>query len=367
MSCTTHKSRKVRCVTRHEISTRSESQRSLGASLKQFHFQYSPVVIKLPDPIRKLSQQSCCTSRGGQFKADALSTWAKNQENLRSRLHSNILALGDDGLKNFQREVEAATQKKLRNEFAKEYRMFEAEKKFAVKRNADEIHAKYEEYFKLAQRELKDKLQVELANANRKCNEKLQKAIVRTRMDTTCNVLEVIRPQMNTIVTSLYDELDETCRAQKESMIADFNMIMRKQHLELDARIKEIERKRIEESCILRHELEIRNAMNIIYKFFIEKLRSNSQLKHKHYEKEIKFLGEIIAEQKESMNAVKKKIIKYSNKNKMLQEKVDALAKEFQKVLNFAFNAFPEHADFLSLLNLLSVNNTNEESEQEEN
>jgi len=57
-------------------------------------------------------------------------------------------------------EIEATTQKKLRDEFAEECRMLEAEKRFAIRRNADEIHARYEEYFKSAQQELKEKLQV---------------------------------------------------------------------------------------------------------------------------------------------------------------------------------------------------------------
>lgn len=74
-------------------------------------------------------------------------------------------ALGEGELKKFQAEVEAMTQRKLRDEFAEECRMLEAEKRFAVKRNADEIHARYEEYFKSAQQELEEKLQVEKKKA----------------------------------------------------------------------------------------------------------------------------------------------------------------------------------------------------------
>lgn len=38
--------------------------------------------------------------------------------------------------------------------------MLEAENRFAVKRNVEEIHARYEEYFEFAQRELEEKLRV---------------------------------------------------------------------------------------------------------------------------------------------------------------------------------------------------------------
>jgi len=52
------------------------------------------------------------------------------------------------------------TQKKLRDEFAEACHRLEAEKRFIIRSNADEIHTKYEEYFKAAQQEFTEKLQV---------------------------------------------------------------------------------------------------------------------------------------------------------------------------------------------------------------
>lgn len=40
--------------------------------------------------------------------------------------------------------------------------MLEAEKRFAVTSNADEIHSAYEEYFKLTQHEFEEKLKVDI-------------------------------------------------------------------------------------------------------------------------------------------------------------------------------------------------------------
>lgn len=68
--------------------------------------------------------------------------------------------MGEEELKRFQAEIEALTQSKLRNEFAEECRMLEAEKRFAIRCNADEIHGRYEEYFKFTQQELQEQLQV---------------------------------------------------------------------------------------------------------------------------------------------------------------------------------------------------------------
>lgn len=68
--------------------------------------------------------------------------------------------MGAEELKRFQAEIEALMQSKLRNEFAEECHMLEAEKRFAIKCNVDEIHARYEEYFKLTQQKLEEQLQV---------------------------------------------------------------------------------------------------------------------------------------------------------------------------------------------------------------
>jgi len=69
--------------------------------------------------------------------------------------------------------------------------------------------------------------QIERANENSKRNKELQKAIVKTQIETTHDVLRKIRPQMHCIIASLCNDLEETCRAQKEKMIADFNRIVR--------------------------------------------------------------------------------------------------------------------------------------------
>ncbi|KYM98237.1 hypothetical protein ALC62_11087, partial [Cyphomyrmex costatus] len=350
---------------RDESPTRSEIQQRLGTNLAQVLFDYShqEAVTLLDSVPAKLSQQLCCISEDSQLKADAIGTWAEKQKNLKSYLHSDILALGEEELKKFQTEIEVITQKKMKDEFAEECRILEAEKRFAIRCNADEIHSKYEEYFKAAQQELAEKLQVELMDTDVKRNKELQEAITKVQMDTTRDVLRKIRPQMNWVVTSLYNELEQTRRAQKEKMIIEFNSIMRKQHLKFDAIITEIERKKMEELHIQRHELETRNVMNIFYTFFLEGLRNSLQLQaiNKHFEEKIKSLHELIAKQEKTMNTMREKITKYRSKNKVLQEKIDALTKEFQKFINFAFNTLPEHADFLLPLDLLSVNSTNEE------
>lgn len=58
---------------------------------------------------------------------------------------------------------------------------------------------------------------------------------------------------------------------------------------------------------------------------------------------------------------MKERITKYHNKNITLQEKVTAIAKEFQKFINFALDAKPEHADFLLSSELFSADKDDRE------
>lgn len=62
--------------------------------------------------------------------------------------------------------------------------------------------------------------------------------------------------------------------------------MQRKQHVKLDIRIKEVEKKKIEELHVQRHELEIQNVMTIIYILCMERLRSSLEMHtiHKHCE-----------------------------------------------------------------------------------
>ncbi|KAM0730612.1 hypothetical protein ACS0PU_002941 [Formica fusca] len=368
---TSHKFHKLKCGKQNDIPTKSEIQQYLGTSLAQILFDYSHCeMIKLLDSTRsaRVLQQSCYKAQNGQLKTNIIRMASEKQDILKSNIHHEILALGAEELKRFQAEIEALMQSKLRNEFAEECHMLEAEKRFAIKCNVDEIHARYEEYFKLTQQKLEEQLQIESANADDKYKKEVQKVAVKTRIDTTHDVLRKLRPQMCYIIKSLYDDLELSYRAQREKMIADFNKIMRKQHLKLDTRIREVEKKKIEELRIQHHELEIQNVMNIVFILCMERVRNSLQMHaiHKYCEEKIKSLHELIAKQDDDINMMKERLTGYHNKNVMLQEKVTAITKEFQKFINFAFDAMPEHADFLLPLDLFSVDSTNKEDNKQE-
>lgn len=66
-----------------------------------------------------------------------------------------------------------------------------------------------------------------MADADDKRDKELQEAVVKAQTDTMHDVLKKIRPQINSVVTSLYEEFEQKNRAQKEKMTADFNEIIR--------------------------------------------------------------------------------------------------------------------------------------------
>ncbi|KAH0950143.1 hypothetical protein HN011_000371 [Eciton burchellii] len=364
------KSRKLEpCVTQDDIPTKSEIEQCLGTSLTRILCDYSHhEVIRLLDsaPSAKLPQQPYCTARDCQPLQ--MNKWSQEQKILKAYMHHDILALGEEELKKFQAQVEATTRSKLSDEFIKKSYSLEAKKRFTIRRKTEQIHTMYEECFEIVQEELEKKLETEWADAKAQHNKELQKIAVKTRLDTTHDVLRRLRPQICYIITSLHNNFQQCLRAQREKMIADFNKIIRKQDVNLQARIKEAERKKMEELISQHHELEIRNATDIIYVLCMEKLRNDSVMHtiHKRFEEKIKCLLGIIIKQVINMKAMEKKITQYRNKNIMLEEKLSAIVEQYQKFINFTLDAMPEHANFLLPLKLCSVNDTSKKNNKQE-
>lgn len=83
-----------------------------------------------------------------------------------------------------------------------------------------------------------------------------------------------------------------------------------------------------------------------------------------YLQERIESLQEVIAKQDKDIHIMKEKIAEYCGNNTILQNKIITLTKEFQKFINFAFDAAPEHADFLLSLDLLLENDMNKEKSE---
>ncbi|XP_020281618.1 uncharacterized protein LOC109853686 isoform X1 [Pseudomyrmex gracilis] len=376
-----------------DIPTKSELRQQLGVSLTQVLVDYSH------DDVKNLLGSSVRQSFDATTPRSDIDDemWPEKHKVLKSHVHHDILALGEKELKQFRTRVEDATTIRLRDEFAEKYHMFEAEKRFAIERNANEIHARYAELFKAAQEELREKLRIDWADTEAKHKKELQKAIVRARMDTTHEVLRRMRPQIFHVIANLYNDLELSYRSKRERMIADFNQIMRKHYTEMDAKIAKVESEKVKELRVQRRELEMRNITNIIYLVCAERLHCDLQtealckyfevnygyryriffhdvcdiykhLKHSNRtnsQNRIESLYEHIAEQNEIIWAMRDGIAEQRDKNAKLREKIVLITEEFRKFINFALDSVPEHADFLLPSDLSSADE--EVAEQEKN
>ncbi|XP_020281621.1 uncharacterized protein LOC109853686 isoform X2 [Pseudomyrmex gracilis] len=346
-----------------DIPTKSELRQQLGVSLTQVLVDYSH------DDVKNLLGSSVRQSFDATTPRSDIDDemWPEKHKVLKSHVHHDILALGEKELKQFRTRVEDATTIRLRDEFAEKYHMFEAEKRFAIERNANEIHARYAELFKAAQEELREKLRIDWADTEAKHKKELQKAIVRARMDTTHEVLRRMRPQIFHVIANLYNDLELSYRSKRERMIADFNQIMRKHYTEMDAKIAKVESEKVKELRVQRRELEMRNITNIIYLVCAERLHCDLQTEAlcKYFENRIESLYEHIAEQNEIIWAMRDGIAEQRDKNAKLREKIVLITEEFRKFINFALDSVPEHADFLLPSDLSSADE--EVAEQEKN
>lgn len=66
-----------------------------------------------------------------------------------------------------------------------------------------------------------------LDEAAKKSTKEIQKAVVRERMEVTLTMMTKMREEIGHVVVSLNDEFEQSIRAQRDSMVADFNAIMR--------------------------------------------------------------------------------------------------------------------------------------------
>lgn len=66
-----------------------------------------------------------------------------------------------------------------------------------------------------------------LDEAAKKSTKEIQKAVVRERMEVTLTMMTKMREEIGHEVVSLNDEFEQSIRAQRDSMVADFNAIMR--------------------------------------------------------------------------------------------------------------------------------------------
>ncbi|XP_078037379.1 uncharacterized protein LOC144470286 [Augochlora pura] len=347
------------------IPTSSEIRDCLGPSLAQLFFQYSHEdTKKLLDLIApEKSPPPCFTVQISDKKLVSLA----HDDTVKANVHESILEIGETLLERFRKQIENELRDKIEKQSQEKFHMYQAKKRREAETKSQELHAKYENYFKTVQNEIQKQIEIEWANVSSQWVIKMQKAVVQERIKVTQEILQKMRTEMTYVIQSLYREFEESFRAERENIIADFNEIMRTTYVKLNEEKKEFEEKVGRELHIQQHQLEMQNTVDVINVHCLEQLRCcrEKHIIHEHFEKEIHGLRALIARLNDVITAMREEIINCHVEKKSLEEQFCEVAKQFQKFIDFVFSAVPGQAEYLLPLEIqrLSVPDKDENEE----
>ncbi|XP_043251054.1 uncharacterized protein LOC122396583 [Colletes gigas] len=345
----------VKLCSSNDLPTSSEVRVCLGPSLAEIFFEYShDDTKKLLDLITpQTTLKSCFTIPADDHLQDDVSPLT-DDEVIKANAHTNILKIGGELLECFQKQVQKELREKIEKQSQVKFYMYQAKKRREAEIKAQVLHEKYKDYMKTVQHQLQEQLDIEWANAATECTKNIQKSVVQERINVTRDMMEKMRTEVAYVVQSLYQEFEESFRAQRENIIADFNGIMRETHVKLNAEKKEFETKVGRELYTQKNQLRMQNTVNIIHVLCLERIRfcREKHTIHKYFQKQIAGLHELIARLNNVITAMREEIIECHVEKKSLEEQICDVTRQFQKFINFVFNAVPGQAEYLLPLEL---------------
>ncbi|XP_046608481.1 uncharacterized protein LOC124299349 [Neodiprion virginianus] len=257
---------------------------------------------------------------------------------------------------------------------------------------------------------------IALAEAFQKCSKSMQKVVIRERIEVTKMMLKKLRDEISYVVTSIYENFEHSIRIQKENMVADFNEIIRRERAKTDVKMKEMERNKNEALQVQRHELEMQNFADVTYVLCLERMRASSEKHAIHlgfeYDehtnfvalvrrltllgseeerawldqygivlgdqlivsvtvldeshqftgvesfvqaKQIQALKNMVIEANDILQLMKTETAAKATNDKLWENKLIEVVREFQKFINFALRAVPGQAEFLLSLESLLI------------
>nr|XP_050861112.1 uncharacterized protein C6orf163 homolog [Vespula vulgaris] len=333
-----------------EIPTQTEVGLHLGLPLAKTLFAYdhqeSKKLLGLIPPLKHVSGDFWI-SPCAQISKKVLSL-PQNNNIIKECTHLGILALGQDLLNKWKAEIETNMRKECRKQLLDQKYLCEAEKRQAIKINTQKVHMMWQKYINTIECNMQKELQTELAKVILKCNKEIQKAVVQQRIDMTQHMLSKIRNEMSYMVADLHEEFEQTRRSHIENIIADFNEILRKEHIKNNKKIEKLRKEKTESLYVQKIRLETKNMANIIYMLCLERLHSNleKQQIQNHFQDKLCNLQNIILDLKKILNTTEEIAERYQNDNELLKEKFDKINQEFHKFVTFVFNSVPKQAEF---------------------
>ncbi|XP_017790389.1 PREDICTED: uncharacterized protein C6orf163 homolog [Habropoda laboriosa] len=344
----------------------------LGPSLAQIFFDYAHHdTIKLLDLLTSSKRSKACFS---DTSYDHLreSTFLPPTDNqiTKAFVHQNILEIGETILQRVKKQIEESLREKIERQSREKFYMYQAKKRREIELITQQMHEKYEEYIDVVREELEKQLEIEWSIVAAECAKNTQKAVVQERIKVVNEMMGKMRAEMTYVVQSLYKEFEESFCAQRDTIIADFNQIMRSKHVQLKKEMQEFEEKVSRELHVQKRQFEMQNTTDIIYVLCLERQRSNREKHtlHKYFQQQIKGFHDLIVRLDHVIAAIREEIVNCHAEKKLLEEQLSNVTKHFQKFIDFTFNAMPGQAEFLlplELQRLINLNNNKEEKSKE--
>ncbi|XP_015585418.1 uncharacterized protein LOC107263092 [Cephus cinctus] len=340
------------------IPTQSDVRTNLGSPLAQIIFDYSHEEIrKLLGIIPPLEgpPKILWKSPSDQLIGKVALTPPLTNKFIKACTHQGILALGQVVLEKFEADMDERMKRHMKEELEEVQNMFEAEKRRIIELTIHDVSLQYENYIDILQEEFKTELKNSISDAITNCNKAMQKAVVHERMNVTHEMLKKLRDEIAHVIETLYINFEQSLRAQKENMIADFNEIMRKERARMDEKMKDFENQKIKALLILRHRLQMQNAIDLAYVLCIERMHCIAEKKvmHKCFKIQIRALEELLLDLNEVIRSMKNEEQNKIDNGPAWEKKVYEIVRQFQKFINFAFGAVPGQAEFLLSLESL--------------
>ncbi|XP_015517860.2 uncharacterized protein LOC107222853 [Neodiprion lecontei] len=357
---TNPKYRRLEMVIKDEVPVQTEIRERMGSSMAQVFFDHGhPDSRKLLGVIPPLKgpREELWISPSDQLIQKVALVPPLTNKCIKACTHQGILAIGKQAMEKYEHELYDKMVKKYEEDNKDTRNMFEAEKRRAIQLAEQELQLKYEKYIQNLQEEFKQDLQIALAEAFQKCSKSMQKVVIRERIEVTKMMLKKLRDEISYVVTSIYENFEHSIRIQKENMVADFNEIIRRERAKTDVKMKEMERNKNEALQVQRHELEMQNFADVTYVLCLERMRASSEKHaiHLGFEKQIQALKNMVIEANDILQLMKTETAAKATNDKLWENKLIEVVREFQKFINFALRAVPGQAEFLLSLESLLI------------
>ncbi|XP_011308430.1 uncharacterized protein [Fopius arisanus] len=232
------------------IPSQKEIRDCLGSTLADAFFELSNPVVRtfvgVTPPLQGPDEHLWHSPSDQLINKNCLKTPVTSSIT-QATTHRGVLELGEKALRQYDVELERRIRESLFAEMKNFHLLLEAEQRHITKTRIKKIEDECTSRINNLTKDYDKKLEEALDDVITRYNKILQKAVVQTRMNVTLEMMKKMREEVEFIVTDLNADYDRRCSIQRENMIADFNVIIRKERAKMRDTFDEWQRKKLED------------------------------------------------------------------------------------------------------------------------